>query len=79
MTHISNFPRELQFVKDFSEKHLPKLTGMLVPYLPGKGSILISFMSQVQHQFKRFFLAFKKFHHEVCIHSLTSAKQRVVI
>ncbi|GAY34599.1 hypothetical protein CUMW_012300 [Citrus unshiu] len=55
----------LKFVKDFSEKHLPKLTGMLVPYLPGKGSILISFMSQVQHQFKRFFLAFKKFHHEL--------------
>lgn len=55
----------LKFVKDLSEKHLPQLTGMLEPYLPGKGSVLISFMSQAQHQSKRFFLGFKKFHHEL--------------
>ncbi|KAK0578207.1 hypothetical protein LWI29_006741 [Acer saccharum] len=54
----------LKFVNDLSGQHLPKLFGIFDSYSPGKGVILNSYMSQALQQFKRFFSAFKKFHHE---------------
>ncbi|KAL5774393.1 hypothetical protein ACOSP7_011950 [Xanthoceras sorbifolium] len=55
----------LKFVKNLSGQHLPKLFGIFDSYSSGEGAILNSYMSQALQQFKRFFLAFKKFHHEL--------------
>ncbi|KAK1557232.1 hypothetical protein Q3G72_020838 [Acer saccharum] len=55
----------LKFVNDLFGQHLPKLFGIFDSYSPGKGVILNSYMSQALQQFKRFFSAFKKFHHEL--------------
>ncbi|KAJ0018946.1 hypothetical protein Pint_10517 [Pistacia integerrima] len=55
----------LKFVNDVSEKHLPKLLGILDSYFSGGGSTLRSYVSKAEQQFKRFFSGFKKFHHEL--------------
>ncbi|KAJ4703533.1 putative Myosin heavy chain-like protein [Melia azedarach] len=53
----------LKFVNDLSGKHIPKLFGMLD--LSSKSAALSTYISQAVQQFKRLFLAFKKFHHEL--------------
>ncbi|KAK3207092.1 hypothetical protein Dsin_021138 [Dipteronia sinensis] len=55
----------LKSVNDLSGQHLPKLFGIFDSYSSGKGTILNSYMSQALQQFKEFFSAFKKFHHEL--------------